>query len=245
MRIFLSLFVVTVFLFSNLTSTPNEVGFAFLIIDSYNTYEKGQKKENELFLMEKSNYELKGREFLEYVAKNERKLKRNLRKNITYDPDLFDDVFQDTILKVYGAIVDNHTDIKDFEQYFYMASRFHYINTDNSRRRQQAKTERDYFSNERNEIPDDDIDQEGRFNEIIRANNTIYDALAAQFGAEDTEIFFDYYMLKSTVGCSYNDLRVKYGKSALYIGKMIRELKAYISGTDSLTALKKVLTAEY
>ena len=34
-----------------------------------------------------------GQEFLQFVAKNEARLKKNLQKNITYNPDIFDDVF--------------------------------------------------------------------------------------------------------------------------------------------------------
>ena len=67
-----------------------------------------------------------GREFLKYVGDNIERLKHNLRKNITYDEDIFDDVIQDSIIKVYNAIM-NGTRIDDFEQYFFIASKFEYI----------------------------------------------------------------------------------------------------------------------
>ena len=68
----------------------------------------------------------KGKEFLDFVVKNEKRLKKNLMKNITYDENIFDDVFHDTILKVYETIVTkgDECNIKDYEQYFFIASKF-------------------------------------------------------------------------------------------------------------------------
>lgn len=85
-------------------------------------------------------------EFLEYVAKNEKRLKRNLRKNITYDPYIFDDVFQDSILKVYDSIM-NGTVIEDFEKYFFIASKFSYFNADNKNKRNIKQNDRDLLWN--------------------------------------------------------------------------------------------------
>ena len=85
-------------------------------------------------------------EFLEYVAKNEKRLKKNLRKNITYNEELFDDVFQDSIIKVYDSIM-NGTIIEDFEKYFFIASKFTYFNADNKNKRNIKQNDRDLLFN--------------------------------------------------------------------------------------------------
>ena len=85
-----------------------------------------------------------GREFLEYVAKNEAKLKKNLRKNITYNPELFDDVFQDTIIKVHNAIMKGQR-IEDFEKYFFIASKFQYINEDNKDKKRKQNSDNEFL----------------------------------------------------------------------------------------------------
>ena len=85
-----------------------------------------------------------GREFLEYVAKNEAKLKKNLRKNITYNPELFDDVFQDTIIKVHNAIMKGQR-IEDFEKYFFIASKFQYINEDNKDKKRKQNSDNEFI----------------------------------------------------------------------------------------------------
>ena len=48
--------------------------------------------------------ELKGQQFLNYVGQNIKRLKKNLKKNITYDDGLFDDVFQESIIKIYEIL---------------------------------------------------------------------------------------------------------------------------------------------
>lgn len=100
-------------------------------------------------------------EFLEYVAKNEKRLKKNLRKNITYDPYIFDDVFQDSIIKVYDSIM-NGTVIEDFEKYFFIASKFSYFNADNKNKRNIKQNDRDLlwnishgYENNRGDISED------------------------------------------------------------------------------------------
>ena len=94
-----------------------------------------------------------GQEFLQFVADNEARLKKNLRKNITYNEDIFDDVFQDSIIKVYNAI-EKGARIKDFEQYFFIASKFCYINQDNKSKNRLKNEDREIFC---------DLDQDERF----------------------------------------------------------------------------------
>ena len=75
----------------------------------------------------------RGREFLCFIADNEAELKRAVRKNITYDPELFDDAFHTAIVKVYNAI-ESGRDVADFKQYFFITAKWEYINRDNRSR---------------------------------------------------------------------------------------------------------------
>ena len=45
-----------------------------------------------------------GREFLDFVATHEVELKRLISKEIPHKGDIFDEVYQEAVLKVYGAI---------------------------------------------------------------------------------------------------------------------------------------------
>ena len=60
-------------------------------------------------------------DFLKYVSENMNALKKAVKKNITNDNDLFDDCFNETIIKVYNSIVKNGTIIDDYKQYFFLA----------------------------------------------------------------------------------------------------------------------------
>lgn len=71
--------------------------------------------------------EEKAREFLSYAGLHHDRLRHNLAKNVCYDPELFENAFQETIIRVYDAILRNDPDIKDYEKYFFMASRKWYI----------------------------------------------------------------------------------------------------------------------
>lgn len=81
----------------------------------------------------------RGREFLRFVAAHQRELRRALRKNVTYDPEIFDDVFSASIVKVHAAIVAGR-EVRDFRQYFFIAAKFEYIHRDNLRRRDRNRT---------------------------------------------------------------------------------------------------------
>lgn len=83
---------------------------------------------------------VRGREFLRFVVAHERELRRALRKNVTYDPEIFDDVFSDAIVKVHDAIASGR-DVGDYRQYFFVAAKFEYINRDNINRRDRNRAQ--------------------------------------------------------------------------------------------------------
>lgn len=68
------------------------------------------------------------------MAAHESELRRALRKNVTYDPEIFDDVFAAATVKVHDAIAAGR-EVRDYRQYFFIAAKWEYIRIDNGRRR--------------------------------------------------------------------------------------------------------------
>ena len=203
-----------------------------------------------------------GQEFLQYVAKNEARLKKNLKKNITYNPDIFDDVFQETILRVHSAIM-NGTRIDDFEQYFFIASKFCYINEQNKERKKQENSDRDILWNishgyetNRNDVSNDakrilegiavednewriQEERNERINELMKY---LSKKLNEVFTPAETDIFLIYYRLKSEkAGVSYQKMAKITGRSFSEISQIIQKIKAYIKQDDEIMEMKRKL----
>ena len=185
-----------------------------------------------------------GRQFLEFVAKNEQRLKKNLRKNITYNPDIFDDVFQDSIIKVYNAI-EKGARIKDFEQYFFIASKFCYINQDNKVKNRQKQDDREIFP---------DIDQDERFaeedntwqikedrnNRINELMKYLSNRLNEVFSPRECDIFLIYYRLKSEkAGVSYKKLSKIMDCDVKEITNIIQRIKKWIKEDKDIIEYKR------
>ena len=185
-----------------------------------------------------------GQEFLQFVAKNEARLKKNLKKNITYNPDIFDDVFQDTIIKVYDRIMKGVT-IKDFEQYFFIASKFEYINEDNKVKKRLKSDEREIFC---------DIDQDERFGEEdnvwkIKEDknskiNELFRFLSKRLNdsPRECDIFLIYYRLKSEkAGVSYKKLSKIMDCDVKEITNIIQRIKKWIKEDKEIIEYKRKL----
>lgn len=187
-----------------------------------------------------------GQEFLQFVAKNEARLKKNLRKNITYNEDLFDDVFQDSIIKVYNAI-EKGARIKDFEQYFFIASKFCYINADNKMKNRQKNDDREIFC---------EIDQDERFAEFDNTwevkeerNNRINELmrylsqrLNEVFSPRECDIFLIYYRLKSEkAGVSYKKLARILETDVKEVTNIIQKVKAFVRDDKDIMEMKRRL----
>lgn len=203
-----------------------------------------------------------GQKFLKFVAENEQRLKNNLRKNITYDEDIFDDVFQETILRVHSAIM-NGTRIDDFEQYFFIASKFCYINEQNKERKKQENSDRDILWNishgyETNQhdvsndakrilesitIEDNEWRiQEERNDRINELMKYLSKKLNEVFTPAETDIFLIYYRLKSEkAGVSYQKMARITEKSFSEVSQIIQKIKAYIKQDDEIMEMKRKL----
>lgn len=203
-----------------------------------------------------------GRDFLEYVAKNEKRLKKNLRKNITYDEDLFDDVYQNTIVKVYNAI-EKGTVIEDFEKYFFMASRFEYINCDNKHRKRKNSSDSEFIAKMQNGKDmnvntfeamryRDRITYEGgeteekeeRSEKIQELFKLIAERLNEVFRPDQTDIFLIYFKLKSEkAGISYKKLSHITGKTVKEITQIVQRIKKFIRNDELIMEKKRQLNA--
>lgn len=203
-----------------------------------------------------------GRDFLEYVAKNEKRLKKNLRKNITYDEDLFDDVYQNTIVKVYNAI-EKGTVIEDFEKYFFMASRFEYINCDNKHRKRKQSSDSEFIAKMQNgkdmnvntfeamryrdriTVMDGETNaKEERAEKIQELFKVIAERLNEVFRPDQTDIFLIYFKLKSEkAGISYKKLSKITGKTVKEITQIVQKIKKFIRNDEIIMEKKRQLNA--
>lgn len=190
-----------------------------------------------------------GQEFLKYVADNMDRLKKNLRKNITYDEDLFDDVFQDSIIKVYNAI-QNGTRIDDFEQYFFIASKFEYIARDNKKKNRLKNDDRDMLSDISHGVIEDlfsSIDdgwkeKEEKSDKINELFKFLSNRLNEVFSPVECDIFLIYYRLKSEKnGISYKKMAKITDKSVTDITNTIKNIKKFIKNDKIIQEKKKEL----
>lgn len=182
-----------------------------------------------------------GQEFLQYVAKNEKRLKKNLRKNITFNENIFNDVFQNAILKVYDRIMKG-TVIKDFEQYFFIASKFEYINEDNKVKKRLKVEDREIDTDDDRFAEDDNAwkikeERNENINELFRF---LSKRLNEVFTPAESDIFLIYYRLKSEkAGISYKKMTKITGRSFSEISQIIQRCKRFIKEDKEIIEYKR------
>lgn len=183
--------------------------------------------------------ELKAQNFLSYIAENEKELKRALAKNITYDKDIFDDVFNDTIIKVYNSITKNGTDVTDYKNYFFTSLKWTYVLADNRNKKYKNSIVRDWLDN--NDIMEDNNAVEENFNNVVETLDLIKQRITEEFGENQANIFLNYYTMKTTEGCSYKKLSAKLGISTIQISQIIKSIKRFIDEDDAIIKLKEII----
>lgn len=183
--------------------------------------------------------EERGQEFLNYVAQNEAKLKKNLKKNITYNQQYFDDAFGEAIIKVYDAIVTRGVIIKDYEQYFFIASKFQFIKEDNIFKKLQKVTinSDEYF--EKNDIEDEIYEEDDhRSGEKLEV---IMEILEEEFGKENTQLYLEYIQLKNTKeGTSYKLFADKKNIPVKPLTETIKKIKKFVAESPELKFIKSL-----
>lgn len=201
-------------------------------------------------------------EFLEYVAANEKKLKKALAKNTTYCEEIFDDVYQDTIVRCYNNILKNNTKVKDFENYFFIAEKWNYINADNLRKKNLKREDRDFFYNVFHnydlktfpsdyrkyfdemivdEVPDI-LRKEARARKITELMKFVQDRIESKFPPNECDMFMIYFKLKSEKkGVSYGKLAEIMGVDERYVAKCIKQIKQFVKDDDEINEMKREL----
>ena len=191
-------------------------------------------------------------------------LKKAVKKNITNDNDLFDDAFNETIIKVYNSILKNCTIIDDYKQYFFLACKFTFIYRQNKKRKEEAQTIRDYFAlrddfsdnvdsigykktkllRDYFALRDDNYNEEERYCDIVDTIDKIKADVVENLGEYYAEIFFTYMQLKSTQSISYKKLAAEKGISTRRVSQIIGMVKEYIKNNPTLQGYKSVLNKE-
>lgn len=164
--------------------------------------------------------EERGRKFLQFVGENESRLRANLAKNVTFDRDLFEDVFSYTIIRVYDSILSKKVEVKDFEQYFFMASRNNYIKQQERRRK---RSMRHTGINGLGDFPEEKEPPSAISLHQMR------EATEQRFGKRWSDIFFDYMALKSSRRINYKEYAGSLGIPTYHLSRTCINIKRFLN----------------
>lgn len=210
------------------------------------------------------DYEKHKDDFMMYVYNNLDDLNYSLRKNITYDEDIYDDVTADTLCRIGEYILRNKVFIKDFKGMFFLSAKRQYVAEQNKKRQRESVSDREYFSKldealgryyDYIENEDCNVDTSPSFdkftddnmvNDEVIAERThklfkyLEEKLNDEFDGNEVDIFLIYYRLKSErKGISYKKLADIMDKDVKYITRTIVKIKKYIKESDEIQENKK------
>ena len=182
-------------------------------------------------------YEKHCNDFYQYIIRNEKQLKQEVRKNITYEEELFDEAYSDTIVKVANAILVNHKVIEDFRYYFFISFKQNFIQLQNKKRKiDKMKT---YGYKDCEGLIIEDYDNEERYDRIRILFKWLSDYLEEHFPPNEVDIYIVYYFLK--VGknrVSYKKMADIYDVELKYITNVIQNIKRFVKN-DKIINKKK------
>lgn len=187
--------------------------------------------------------EEKGAKFLQWVADNEKEMRKALRKNCTYDPDIFDDVYSEVIINVYNTIVKNNREIDNIKNYFFLALKWHYQMRQNQHRRKGKETVRDYWDNHTSiDQTEDEIAKDADVNNALVAMREV---LTEQYGERWTEIFFTYWDGRSKNATSYQALADKFGITGSIepLKQQLQKMRAYV--VEEMKYIREIFNTDY
>lgn len=211
-------------------------------------------------------YEAHARDFLEYVSVHEEDLKKAVKKNITYDERIFDDTFQDAIIKIYDYIMTKEKFVNDFKNFFFICCKNLYIQKDTKTRKEDKILARKFFENlerpeekqesyedikcyssyiEEQKLFADDESTEENEQRIAKINELIEftkDELEKQFDEFEVGLFLIYYRLKAEKEkISYKKLAEITNLDVKAITNILSKMKKYVRNSAEITAKKKKL----
>lgn len=183
-------------------------------------------------------YEKHCNDFYQYIIRNEKQLKQEVRKNITYEEELFDEAYSDTIVKVANAILVNHKVIEDFRYYFFISFKQNFIQLQNKKRKiDKLKT---YGFKDCEGLIIEDFDNEERYDRIRILFKWLSDYLEEHFPPNEVDIYIVYYFLK--VGknrVSYKKMADIYDVELKYITNVIQNIKRFVKNDEIINKKKE------
>jgi hypothetical protein len=183
-------------------------------------------------------YEKHCNDFYQYIIRNEKQLKQEVRKNITYEEELFDEAYSDTIVKVANAILVNHKVIEDFRYYFFISFKQNFIQLQNKKRKiDKLKT---YGYKDCEGLIIEDYDNEERYERIRILFKWLSDYLEEHFPPNEVDIYIVYYFLK--VGknrVSYKKMADIYDVELKYITNVIQNIKRFVKNDEIINKKKE------
>ena len=183
-------------------------------------------------------YEKHCNDFYQYIIRNEKQLKQEVKKNITYEEELFDEAYSDTIVKVANAILVNHKVIEDFRYYFFISFKQNFIQLQNKKRKiDKLKT---YGYKDCEGLIIEDFDNEERYERIRILFKWLSDYLEEHFPPNEVDIYIVYYFLK--VGknrVSYKKMADIYDVELKYITNVIQNIKRFVKNDEIINKKKE------
>lgn len=174
-------------------------------------------------------------EFYDYISNNYEQSRHEVLKNITYDSELFDDAYNDTVVKV-AKVIEEGKKIEDIRYYFFISLKWNYINMQNKKRKQLSRTT--------DVMPDamDDEYSEERYEKVMELWDFIAQRLEENFEPGEVDIYLIYYKLKCNGNSlSYRKLSEMTGIPVKEITNIIQRIKKYVRNNDEINELKKKL----
>ena len=152
-------------------------------------------------------------DFMLYVWNNRDELNKAIKKNITMDDELFEDVTADTLARIGEYIINKKQFIRDFKSMYFMAAKRQFIAEQNKKRDKLKCSNRDFFDNifnglEKREkksdldvyydmLDDDVMDGERKAERTHRLFKYLEEKLNEVFEGNEVDIFLIYFRLKS------------------------------------------------
>ena len=174
-------------------------------------------------------------DFYDYISNNYEQSRHEVLKNITYDSELFDDAYNDTVIKV-AKVIEDGKKIEDIRYYFFISLKWNYINMQNKKRKQLSRTT--------DVMPDamDDEYSEERYEKVMELWDFIAQRLEENFEPGEVDIYLIYYKLKCNGNSlSYRKLSEMTGIPVKEITNIIQRIKKFVRGNEEINELKKKL----
>lgn len=175
-------------------------------------------------------------DFYDYISSNYEQSRYEVLKNVTYDSELFDDCYNDTVIKVANVIMDGR-EIEDIRYYFFISLKWNYINAQNKKRREQKR-----FTSEFTDRCDEDIYTEDKYNRVMELWDYISERLETEFSPSEVDIYLIYYKLKCTGrSLSYKKLSDITGIPVKEITNIIQRVKKWLRTNPEILEKKNKL----